>query len=115
VRKGFKNLYFRGLASLGTEMAVTIDFLVKHHRLPMLRRPQSFSEKVQHRKLFERDPRFPVLADKVSAKRYVSNILGPECIIPTLWSGPAFHLDPNVTGTVPTCLRQVTVAAKSFL
>lgn len=42
---------------------------------------------MQHRKLFDRDARLPLLADKVAAKAIVAARLGEAWIIPTLWHG----------------------------
>jgi hypothetical protein len=67
--------------------AVTIEFLYFHRRLPRLDHPQTFCEKIAHRKLHDRDPRMPRLADKILAKEDVAEVLGPEWLIPTIWSG----------------------------
>lgn len=61
--------------------------LWRHGYVPDLENPRTFSELVQWRKLHERDPRFPLLADKVKVKEIVARQLGPEWIIPTLWHG----------------------------
>jgi hypothetical protein len=52
-----------------------------------LNAPQLFTEWVQHRKLHDRDPRLPVLADKVLAKQFVADLLGKGWATPTLWQG----------------------------
>lgn len=50
--------------------------------------PQSFNEKIQWLKLYNRDPRYTSLVDKYEVKKIVSDIIGDEYIIPTLgvWS-----------------------------
>lgn len=55
-----------------------------------LKRPKSFSEKLQWLKLYDRRPEYTVMVDKVKAKEYVASILGDEYIIPTLgvWEDP---------------------------
>lgn len=55
-----------------------------------LKNPRSFSEKLQWLKLYNRDPRYTVMVDKVKAKEYVASIIGEEYIIPTLgvWEDP---------------------------
>lgn len=46
--------------------------------------PQSFSEKIQWLKLYNRKPEYHKMVDKASAKDYdVSSIIGEEYIIPT--------------------------------
>lgn len=56
---------------------------------PRLVRPRLFTEWVQHRKLHDRDPRLPRLADKVLAKQWVAQLAGDEAVTPTLWQGRA--------------------------
>lgn len=46
--------------------------------------PRTFTEKLQWEKVFLRDPRMPLLVDKVAVKKYVADIIGEEYIIPTL-------------------------------
>jgi hypothetical protein len=67
--------------------AIALQF---HHHVgvfPDLKHPTTLSEKIQHRKLYDRDPRLPLYVDKLAVKDIVAGILGPEWIIPTLWSG----------------------------
>lgn len=56
-------------------------------RYPNLLHPKTFNEKVQWRKLFERDSRLPRLADKVVVKDFVRERIGSDFLIPTLWHG----------------------------
>jgi len=56
-------------------------------RRPNLFSPQTFTEWVQHRKVFDRDPRLPLRADKVLVKDFVASKIGAEHVIPTLWHG----------------------------
>lgn len=55
-----------------------------------LKDPQTFSEKLQWMKLYNRRPEYTVMVDKVKAKEFVAGILGEEYIIPTLsvWENP---------------------------
>lgn len=49
-----------------------------------LKCPQTFSEKLQWLKLYDRNPRYTQMVDKCDAKNYVASIIGDEYIIPTL-------------------------------
>lgn len=62
--------------------------------MPRLKTPKLFTEWVQHRKLHDRDPRLPVLADKVLAKEFVADRLGKQWVTPTLWRGSQLPLSP---------------------
>lgn len=62
--------------------------------MPDLVRPVRFTEFVQRRKLIDRDPRMPLLADKVAVKAWVADRLGGDWITPTWWAGRALPLAP---------------------
>jgi teichuronopeptide biosynthesis TupA-like protein len=73
--------------ALPERYAVALQY---HHHVgvfPDLKRPRTLSEKIQHRKLYDRDPRLPLYVDKLAVKDIVADILGPQWVIPTLWSG----------------------------
>ena len=46
--------------------------------------PQTYNEKLQWLKLYDRKPIYTTMVDKYEVKQYVSNIIGEEYIIPTL-------------------------------
>ena len=46
--------------------------------------PQTFSEKLQWLKLYNRKPEYTTMVDKAAVKEYVAKIIGKEHIIPTL-------------------------------
>ena len=55
-----------------------------------LNNPQTFNEKLQWLKLYNRDPLYTILVDKYSVKKWVAEKIGCENIIPTLgvWDSP---------------------------
>jgi len=65
---------------------IGVTYAFRHQRLPDLDNAPRFSEMVQRRKLFDRDPQHIVLMDKIAAKRLAMAQLGCEWITPTLWS-----------------------------
>ena len=54
-----------------------------------LKSPQTFNEKLNWLKLYDRNPVYITLVDKCAVKDYVSNIIGPEYVVPLygVWSG----------------------------
>ena len=46
--------------------------------------PQTFNEKLQWLKLYDRKPIYTTMVDKYAVKKYVADIIGEEYIIPTL-------------------------------
>ena len=48
-----------------------------------LKAPQTFNQKLQWLKLYNRKPEYTRMVDKYEAKKYVADIIGEEYIIPT--------------------------------
>lgn len=46
--------------------------------------PQTFNQKLQWLKLYDRKPEYTTMVDKYAVKKYVADIIGEEYIIPTL-------------------------------
>jgi hypothetical protein len=65
-------------------------FRLKMGKWPNLNHPQTFNEKLQWLKLYDRQPERTQMVDKVEAKKYVANIIGEEYIVPTfgVWDRP---------------------------
>jgi hypothetical protein len=85
-----RSAYRAVLSLLPSSLAIRLHYFRMTGRVALrLRKPVTFSEKVQHRKLYERDPRMPPLVDKIEVKKFVETRLGPEWIIPTLHAGRA--------------------------
>lgn len=49
-----------------------------------LQNPQTFNEKLQWLKLYDRNHQYTQMVDKYEAKKYVASIIGEEYIIPTI-------------------------------
>ena len=65
------------------------EYLKKKFKLEMgrklnLENPQTFNEKLQWLKIYDRKPIYTTMVDKYEAKYYVASIIGKEYIIPTL-------------------------------
>lgn len=82
----YVNYLFRILRKYGLVDDKT--FLKNQYRCQMgerldLDNPISFNQKLQWLKLYDRQDRYSVMTDKYTAKEYVRNIFGADCIIPT--------------------------------
>jgi hypothetical protein len=87
MRKTAKRVFRFVRSVLPPELSLSVFFLRSHGRWPNLRNPKTFSEKLQCRKLHDRNPLLPVLIDKILVKDYVRKKLGDAWVTPTLWSG----------------------------
>jgi len=66
---------------------VRSDYRRATGRSPCLLRPRRFTEKMQWRKLFELDPIFAVLSDKLAARNFVAMRVGSGRQADLLWEG----------------------------
>src|SRR6218665_1675591 len=69
------------------QLRIALLYALRHRRLVHCHRPVRFTDWVQWRKLYDRDPRMAPLADKVAVKAHVGGVLGHEWVTPTLWHG----------------------------
>lgn len=67
--------------------AIRISYLRHFKRGISLKNPRALSEKINWRKLYQRDPRFIVFADKVAVKPQIARLIGEQYVLPTLWVG----------------------------
>lgn len=71
-------------------MYLRLRYMAAFGRRLDLRNPQTFNEKLQWLKLYNRKPEYTAMVDKLEAKKYVAGIIGEEYIIPTIgvWNNP---------------------------
>lgn len=74
----------RFLRHCSDKVALKIKYKAVFGRKLNLKNPQTFNEKLQWLKLYNRKPEYTTMVDKYAAKKYVANIIGEEYIIPTL-------------------------------
>lgn len=53
-----------------------------NHSVLNIDNPQTFNEKLNWLKLYNRDPRLTMMADKYEVKKYVASIIGEEYVVP---------------------------------
>ncbi len=66
--------------------AFYLKLLYRHHvgEKLNLKNPQTYAEKLQWLKLYNRRPEYTMMVDKYEVKKYVGEMLGEEYVIPTL-------------------------------
>lgn len=72
------------LKFLNDEHYLKIKYKIEMGKKLNLRNPITFNEKLQWLKLNDRKEIYTLMVDKYEAKKYVSNVIGEEYIIPTL-------------------------------
>lgn len=82
--------------------ALSLSFWWRRRRLPVFATPRGVSELVQWRKVFDRNPAFPLLADKLGVKDWARTQIPSIAAAEVLWTGtraadlPAELLRPDV-------------------
>lgn len=84
---------------------LVLRFTLKLGHLPNVAIPQTAEEKFLWRKIFDRNPLFALLSDKLCAKDYVARTC-PELMLPkVLWSGKDFDDIPDHVLDTPAVLK----------
>lgn len=91
---------FRLQRLLNDNVYLYMQFLVLTKRKLNLKNPQTFNEKLQWLKLYDRKDIYTIMVDKIEVKDYVSKIIGKDYIIPTL--GIFDNFDEIYFGNLPS-------------
>ncbi|NKJ04136.1 ATP-grasp fold amidoligase family protein [Rhizobium sp. SG741] len=87
LRERAHNLLWRLMSPLPDRSYCALKYRVIRGKFPDLRSPQTFTDKIQARKLYDRNPLFPRFVDKADAKVLIAERVGSQYVIPTLWVG----------------------------
>jgi hypothetical protein len=69
------------------QILCSLKFWVEHRYWPHIRNPRSFSEKICHRMLLDRNPAWTMISDKLAVRDYVAARIGGDYLVPLLWRG----------------------------
>lgn len=72
------------------KLYLSVEYALRFKRRLNLDNPQSYNEKLQWLKLYDRNSLYIELVDKYAVKQYVTNLIGPDYVIPLLgvWNSP---------------------------
>jgi hypothetical protein len=85
-----------------------------HGRRCRLLRPRRYTDKVQWRKLFQLDPRFAILCDKIAVRDFIAERVGTEPLTPLLWTGREPEAVPLETMERPFIVKGRHAAGQVF-
>ncbi len=80
----YKNILHKLTRFLPDKVYLKIVFYKNTKYKLSLKKPQTFNEKLQWLKIYNRDPFYTMLVDKYEVKNYVKEKIGQEYVIPTL-------------------------------
>ncbi|CAA9518304.1 MAG: hypothetical protein AVDCRST_MAG09-1878 [uncultured Sphingomonas sp.] len=101
-----RDLYLHALGVMPARWALRVQFVRAMGYNPHFRRPRTFSERLQARKLrVPNEELYARLADKLAVKAHVAKLIGEQYLIPTLWSGPTLPPRAERTWPIPFVLK----------
>ncbi|MCL2718136.1 MAG: glycosyl transferase [Lachnospiraceae bacterium] len=69
---------------LPDKWAIKLKYKIGMNKRLNIRNPKTFNEKIQWIKLYDRNPEYTRMADKYEARKYISEKIGEEYLIPLL-------------------------------
>ena len=66
------------------KLYIKLRYYRRLHKSPNLKHPQTFNEKLQWLKLYNKKAFYTIMVDKYEVKQYIADKIGEEYIIPTL-------------------------------
>jgi hypothetical protein len=87
IRYIVKSVYLFIIDHLPDYAAVNLMYFRHFRRLPNLKSPKTFNEKIAWRKLYQHNPLFHIFSDKVASKKEIAKLIGEQHVIETLWVG----------------------------
>lgn len=79
-----KEIYTDMFKWMPDKMYITMSYFIKTHSIMHWSKPQSFSEKLQWLKVYNRKQKYTDMVDKYEVKKFYSDVVGSEYCIPTL-------------------------------
>ena len=85
IKRSLKYKIARALFFLPDPLMLRLEYYAKLKRWPNLKNPQRFTEKLEHYKAYYRNPEMLRCTDKYLVRQYVSERMGNESILNTLY------------------------------
>ena len=98
-------LFRRLVGLLPDRLAIQLLYLRGFGRFIDFDHPRTLTEKINWRKLYQRDPRFRRYSDKLLSKVLVAERVGAQHVIPVLWSGESADDIPFDTLVPPYVIK----------
>ncbi|MCX8995571.1 polysaccharide biosynthesis protein [Rhizobiaceae bacterium BDR2-2] len=112
IREKVHHLIWRLIAPLPDKLYLTLKYRIIKGVWPNIDNPATFSEKVQYRKLHDRDPLYAVLVDKAGAKAYIDGKLGAPYAVPAYWVGTDLSKVDWAKVTLPAVVKPTHASAQ---
>ncbi len=112
--KRARHLFWRLISVLPDRPYLAIKYATIVGRFPDLKHARRFTEKLQVRKIEDRNPLYPTLVDKVDVKPFVAERAGQEHVVPTYWVGTNLEEVEWDTIPLPVVVKPTHASAHGF-
>ena len=79
-----RSFVFKVMGLIPDKPYLRIRYLQRTHKILLLKDPETYNEKLQWLKLYDRDPLYTKLVDKYLVREYVKEKIGEEYLIPLI-------------------------------
>ena len=90
-------------------------YFTAHGFYPSLIFPVRYTEKIQWRKLFDLNPLYPVLCDKLAVRDVIRKRVGPKFLVPLLWTGDSSDAIPFDALTPPYVIKSTHATGHTII
>ena len=80
----FSTFAMKALSFIPDKIYLYLMYGLKNHRILNLKNPQTYNEKMQWLKLYNREPEYTKMVDKYEVKDYIAETIGEKYLIKTL-------------------------------
>lgn len=89
-RRIYRKLCYLFTKQIPDKLYIQMMYQVKLGKKCNLKNPQSFDEKLNYLKLYDRRPEYSMMADKYGVREYIASKIGEEYLIPLIakWDSP---------------------------
>ncbi|WP_421580523.1 ATP-grasp fold amidoligase family protein [Shinella sp. M31] len=112
LKEMFRHLIWRVIAPLPDKSYLKLKYWSIKGEWPDIDDPKTFCEKVQARKLYDRNPIYATLVDKAGVKPFVEEKLGPAYVTPSYWVGTDLATVDWSTVPLPAVVKPTHASAQ---
>jgi len=114
LRETFHHAVWRVIKPLPDKLYLKLKYRVIKGEWPDIDVPKTFCEKVQARKLYDRNALFPILVDKAAVKDFITEKLGSRYVTPTYWVGTDLSTVDWSSVTLPAVVKPTHASAQGY-
>lgn len=113
--RALRGSFEHALFWLPTAWRLRIEHFRRFGDVLHLKHPKRFNEKIEWRKIYQRNPEFARWSDKIAVKPIAAERIGPQHIIETLWHGERLEEAPLESLPFPYIIKVNTGSKRNYI